>query len=263
MLKRELKVNLKNFIIWISVLIGLFLFVYLLYPSIISSGELENLDEMLKIFPPELLKSLNMDIATMDTAFGWIKTEGWVFVLLLIGAYSGLLGGTILLKEESDKTIEYLGCLPISRTRIVIEKTVAGLIYIILMVIIFLLFNYISLTLSGNFDKDVFLMLSLTPLLPSIVLFTLSMFIGTFFRKTKKITGIVLGITLASYLFNIFSELSEVTEFLKYISVFTLADIRGVIQTGQLDLGMVVLTVLLTIILTGATIYRYNKKEFI
>ena len=37
MLKRELKVNLKSFIIWTSILLGMFLIVYLMYPSIINS----------------------------------------------------------------------------------------------------------------------------------------------------------------------------------------------------------------------------------
>ena len=107
MFKREIKVNLKSFIIWLSVLIGIFLVAYLMYPSIINSDNAKMIDEMLKIFPEELLKAFNMDISSLDSAFGWLKSEGFVLVLLILGCYSGLLGANILLKEEDDKTIDY------------------------------------------------------------------------------------------------------------------------------------------------------------
>ena len=122
MFKREMKINFKSFVIWTSILIGLFLIVFLVYPSIINSENMEMMDEMMKMFPEEMLKAFNMDISSIDTAFGWLKTEGFVFVLLITGIYSGILGSNILLKEESDKTIEYLNSVPVTRKNIVINK---------------------------------------------------------------------------------------------------------------------------------------------
>ena len=37
MFKREMKINLKSVMIWTSILIGLFLVVFLVYPSIVNS----------------------------------------------------------------------------------------------------------------------------------------------------------------------------------------------------------------------------------
>ena len=84
MLEREIKVNLKNFIVWLLVLVGIFLVVFLMYPSIISSDNIKMIDEMMKVFPEEVLKAFNMDISSISSAFGWLKTEGFVFVLLII-----------------------------------------------------------------------------------------------------------------------------------------------------------------------------------
>ena len=75
MFKREIKVNFKSFIIWLMVLISIFLMAYLIYPSILESNNASMIDEMLKMFPPEVLSAFNLDIASMDSAFGWIKTE--------------------------------------------------------------------------------------------------------------------------------------------------------------------------------------------
>ncbi len=263
MFKRELKINLKSFIIWTSILIGLFLVVFLIYPSIINSANMEMIDEMMKIFPEEMLKAFNMDLSTIDSAFGWLKTEGFVFVLLITGVYSGILGSNILLKEESDKTIEYLNSVPVTRKNIVLNKILCGLFYIILMIVIIGIFNFIGLSLSGEFDRKSYILLSITPLFSSIVIFAICLFLSTFTHKTKKTLGISLGIVFVSYFLNVISEIGESTEFLKYISIFTLADIRNVILNVSINPILVVLAMCITVIFMILTMIRYEKKELV
>lgn len=263
MFKRELKINLKSFVIWTSILIGLFLVVFLIYPSIINSANMEMIDEMMKIFPEEMLKAFNMDISTIDSAFGWLKTEGFVFVLLITGVYSGILGSNILLKEESDKTIEYLNSVPVTRKNIVLNKILCGLFYIILMIVIIGIFNFIGLSLSGEFDRKSYILLSITPLFSSIVIFAICLFLSTFTHKTKKTLGISLGIVFVSYFLNVISEIGESTEFLKYISIFTLADIRNVILNVSINPILVVLAICITVIFMILTMIHYEKKELV
>ena len=263
MFKREMKINFKSFIIWTSILIGLFLVVFLVYPSIVSSENMQMMDEMMKMFPEEMLKAFNMDISSIDSAFGWLKTEGFVFVLLITGIYSGILGSNILLKEESDKTIEYLNSVPVTRRKIVINKIICGLLYIILMVLAIGIFNFIGLTLSGDFDRKSYLLLIVTPLFSSIVIFAVCLFLSTFTHKTKKTLGISLGIVFASYFLNVISEMGESTEFLKYISIFTLADIRNVIVDVSINPLIVALAIGITLLFIILTIIRYNKKELV
>ena len=263
MLKREMKINLKSFIIWMSIILGLFLLIYLVYPSIINSDNIKMMDEMMKLFPEELLKAFNMDISSMDTAYGYLKTEGFVFILLLTGIYSSIIGSNILLKEENDKTIEYLNTLPVTRTKIVTSKILCALTYVISMIIILSIFNYIGLSISGDFDKKQYILLSITPLFSSLVIFSVCLFLSTFTHKTKNTIGISLGIVFASYFLQILSELSDKVEFLKYITPFTLADVRNVITDITINPVNVILSLLLTIIFIILSIYNYNKKELV
>ena len=263
MFKREMKINLKSVMIWTSILIGLFLVVFLVYPSIVNSENMEMMDEIMKMFPEEMLKAFNMDISSINSAFGWLKTEGFVFVLLITGIYSGILGSNILLKEESDKTIEYLNSVPVTRKNIVINKILCGLLYIILMIAIIGIFNFIGLSLSGEFDRKSYILLSITPIFSSIVIFAVCLFLSTFTHKTKKTIGISLGIVFASYFLNIISEIGESTEFLKYISIFTLADIRNVIINESVNPLMIVLTIGITVVFMILTTIRYEKKELV
>lgn len=263
MFKREMKVNFKNFLIWLLVLIGIFSVVFLIYPSIVNSDNIKMMDEMMEMFPKEMLIAFNMDISSISSCFGWLKTEGFVFVLLIIGSYAGILGSNILLKEENDKTIEYLNSLPIKRTNIVCSKVLAGLTYIISIVLLLGIFNFIGLSLSGDFDKTQYLLLSITPIFSSVVIFFGCMFLSTFTHKTKKMLGISLGIVFISYILQMLSTLSETTEFLKYFSVFTLADIRNVIIEVAINPIMIVISISLSLLLLVLTLICYNKKELV
>jgi len=263
MFEREMKVNFKSFLIWMLILIGLFLVVFLIYPSMIKSENMEMMNEMMKVFPPEVLKAFNMDIANIDTAYGWLKTEGFVFVLLITGIYSGILGSSILLKEENDKTIEYLNSVPVTRGKIVLNKIACAIIYIIIMVIGLGIFNYIGLLLSGDFDKKAYICLSITPIFSSIPIFAICLFLSTFTHKTKKTLGVSLGIVFASYFLQIISEMSENTEFFKYMSVFTLADIRNVIVEGKIDLVISVIAVAIAVGFMALAKVRYERKELV
>lgn len=263
MIKRELKVNFKNFILWTSILVGIFLVVFLVYPYIMTDDSMKNLDEMMKVFPKELLKAFNMDLTSINTAYGWLKSEGFMFVLLIIGFYSSNLGYNILLKEEYDKTAEYLSFLPIKRSKILTNKIIVSIIYIIGMTLILGIFNYIALSISGDFNHKQYILLSLTPILISLPLFALNLFISTFIKRPKKGLGLSLGLVFLFYIINVLSELSSKIEFIKYFSIYTLADTRKVIEKIEINPINIIISLSLTIILIIVSYKRYNNKELI
>ena len=263
MLRREMKVNFKSFIIWLLIVMGIFSIVFLIYPSIIDSDNIKMMYELLKIFPEEVLKAFNMDISSLDSAYGWLKSEGFVFLLLIVGCYAGILGSNILLKEENDKTIEYLNSLPVRRRDIVVQKALAGLAYIVLMVGLIGIFNFIGLSLSGDFDQKQYLFLSITPLFPSVVIYFICMFFSTLTHKTKKMIGVSLGIVFISYMLHMLSTIADSVSFLKYFSVFTLSDIRNVITSTSIDPIMVVLSIGISGLFFILTMMHYNRKELI
>lgn len=263
MIKKEFKTNVKSFIIWLSVLIIMFLMVYLIYPYIITSDTVKELDKAMEVFPKEMIKAFNMDMASITTAYGWLKTEGFMYILIIIGLYSSILGGTILLKEENDKTIEYLESLPIKRNNIITNKIIVGIVLIVSIVLILGIFNYIALTLSGDFNQKEFILLSTTPLLIGIPLFGINLFISTLFHKTKYTIGISLGLVFIFYLINILSELSKEVEFLKYFSIYTLADTRNIITNIEINPMMIIISIVISFIFIAGSYIIYNKKELI
>lgn len=262
MIAKELKANLKGFIILMAILIGMFLFVYLIYPFIITDEAIAGMEELLKVFPEELLKAFNLDVDSLSNAYGWFKSEGGVFALLAFAIYASILGIGTLLKEEKEKTIDYLISLPIKRKQILTNKIISSLIYIISMVVIFTIFNLIALTLTSEYDIKEFLLLSVGPLLVSIPMFFLSLFISTILKRSKGTVLIALGLSFVFYFINLVSQLSSEVEALKYLSLFSLADVNNVMNNDTLSIWCVIISILISALFALLSYVTYDKKEF-
>lgn len=263
MIKRELRVNLSSFIIWTSILLIMFLVVFLVYPSLMTGENMQMMNEMMAMFPEELLKAFNMDITSLDSAYGWMKSEGFIFLLLISGIYAATLGGNIILKEETERTCEYLNCLPVKRRNILFNKIVVSLIYIISMILFVGLFNLIALLISGDFNIKQYIMLSITPILSSLPIFAIMLFISTSTKRFKKLFGIGLGFVFINYFLNIVSELGEEVEFFKYFTIFTLADTRNIILENSLNPWMIIISLLLTLGFIYGSFIQYERKELL
>ena len=263
MIKRELKANLKSFIIWTSILVVLYAVVIILYPHIVPADSMDAMKEMMQIFPEEILKAFNMDIDSMSSAYGWLSSEGFTLMLLATGVYASLMGASIVLKEESDKTIEYLGMLPVKRSQILTNKIIVALVYIVGLVLLVGFVDYLAL-LTGEFNSHLqYWLLSLTPLLIALPFFAINLFISMFLHKTKATIGISLGVVFISYVINVLSLLSDKVEFLKYFSIHTLADTMNVVKDTKLNPIMVIISLVITILFIGLSYIRYNKKELV
>lgn len=260
MFKRELKINLRSVIIWALTCMGIFLTGFLVYPTMPKGA---NLDELLNSMPKEFMKLFNMDITSINNVFGWIKTEGNMFLLLITGVFASTLGASILLKEESEKTIEYLAAKPVTRNQIVTAKIFSGMLCIIIMNLAVTIFNYIGLTLSGEFNSQEYFILSFAPLLAALPLFCMSMLLATFFDKTKKTSGLSIGLVFLSYFLSVAANMSDKVNFLKYFSIYTLANSREIILNKALGWENLGIALGLLLLLMPLIYYRYNKKELV
>ncbi len=261
MIKKELLNNIKSFVICFSVLVLVFLFVYIIYPIVITEDTIKSMDDMMKMMPEEFLKAFNMDTTSISTPYGWVKSEGFVFVLLGVGIYASILGSNIVLKEEIDGTIEYLGYLPITRNKIMTNKIIVSLIYISGMIIGFMLFNLIALIISQDINIKEFMLLFFSPFLVAIPLFFINLFLSAIAKKNKKIIGLSLGLVFIFYFINLVSEISDKVEFLKYFSLYSLCDIRNIITNTKLSIWCILISVIISIGFCFISFIMYNKKE--
>ena len=75
--------------------------------------------------------------------------------------------------------------------------------------------------------------------------------------------GLSIGITFISYFLNTLSDMNEKVEFLKYISVYALADMRNVMLDVRINPVFIVICVVVSVMMLLLTIYRYDRKELV
>ena len=259
MYKRELKVNLKSFIIWTTILSLILLLSYAFYPSMDQSI---SMDEILEMLPEELIIAFNMDIVSVDTAFGWFATEGYVMLALIGSCYASLLGSTILLKEESEKTIEFLMSKPASRLSVFRSKLLAGLTYITAINLILFAVTTISLLLLDSLELKIVLLLSGSLYFIHLIFFFVTFLISLFFTKTKKMIGLSLGLVLGTYFLQIISVINDRIEFLKYFSPFEYFSPRYIIRNEMYNVWYLLLLFLIVSVSVLVSIKVYKNKEF-
>jgi len=259
MLKRELKINLKSLAVWSFIITIVFIISFLVYPSIINQSS--ELDKLVNTLPKEVLEIFNMDVISLNSVSGWLLTEGYLMINLLGSCFFAILGGTILLKEENDKTIDFLFSKPIKKSSIVTSKLITGLIYILIFNLLISLTTLIGLKLSNDLNLNNWFLSSIAPIFIHTLFFCLSLLISNYFRKTNKSITFNIGIVLGTYLIGVLSLMSDKLEFLKYLSPFEYINSKTIITNNSLDIFNLVLLTIYIIISVIGFYSTYNKKE--
>lgn len=259
MFKRELKVNLKSLIIWTTIIVAMFIIVFLIYPSLMK--DVDKIEALLETMPKEMLSVFNMDIISINSVSGWLLTEGYLMINLLGGCFFAILGGTILLKEEHDGTIDFLYSKPVTKNQIVTAKLLTGLTYIIAFNLVISICTLIGLSLSNDFNWMHWLLSSIAPIFVHTFFFTLSLLVSNYFKKTNKSITINIGIVLGTYIIGVIALMSEKLEFLKYFSPFEYINTKPIVTNNSLDILNISLLVIYTGIILVGLYSTYNKKE--
>ena len=260
MIKKEFKCNFKGLLIWCLITILFLILIFAIYPSVIKENE--NMSQMMEqMFSKEILALFNMDIVSFDSVFGWLASEGYVMLTLLLSSYFAILGGTIVLKEHSEKTIYFLYSKPISKRRILSFKIITGLTYAFIFNLIIALTNLIGLYLSNDLDLSKWFWISIMPFLLSIFIYLVSLFISIHLKKTSTSIGVSLGIVFLFYILNVISLLSDKLDFIKYLSPFYYIDARNILENGQPNFINIIVLFFLSFIFMLLSYFKYDKKE--
>jgi ABC-2 type transport system permease protein len=259
LLRKELKDNLKSFIIWTTIITLFTVMMIAAYPSF--SDDIDAVNDMIKGLPEGLLKAFNMDKITFDTAIGYFATEGYMFVSILGGCFAAITASSIISKEESDKTAEFLLTKPITRNKVVTHKIITTLIYITSLNVIISLITLIGFNLINDFDFTKWLLISVGPLLLCYTFAAISFLLSCFIVKSRKVMTASLALVLGTYMLNIIAKLTDTLSFLKYLSPFEYVDANYLIIDEIIPLKYIIIMIVIITTCTALTYKLYNKKD--
>lgn len=216
---------------------------------------------------------LNQFPATVQALFGMtgldmVKLSGYfgilfIYIIVILSVHAGMLGAGVLADEERDKTTEFLLVKPRSRSAIITQKMVAGLVYLAVLWGVVVITTWVAtLTLmnTGEFMRDFWnFMVALG--VTQLTVFALGAAAASLTKNPKLPTRLVAIVVFASYLIFALVKLSPSLGALKYISLFCYFDAVNIINDGKLQpLSIIVFGTLFVVGIVGTYIF-YRRRD--
>ena len=256
-IKREIKSNFKSLIIWGIVIIVFNIMFFIEYGSIAKSAENASYYDMM----PNIVKVM-MGFSKLPLA-----SEGGYYACmffwssLIMYIFATLKGSDILMKEEKDKTADFLYTKPIKRSTVLTAKILVAIINIAVLVVLNLLvikiayipqienkglINDINITMIGLFVS-------------SIIYLMAGIFLGTAIKNINKAQIYSVVFFLITYLGVIIIDMLE-KEKLYFLSPFKYFNAVDILEKG-IELKYILLSVGLIIALAIASYIKQEKRN--
>lgn len=259
--QREMKRNLKSLIIWSVIFSAYILLLLSMYPQF--AADQQALHNMMEAYPEQLKKAFGMDTLNFGSVLGFYGVQVYMMITLVGSIYSAMLASGILVKEESEKTIEFLLSKPITRAQIVFQKWGAVLTNLVIFNACITTASIIGFQFTKNetVSFSLFSLLIIAALLLHVTIAAISYLLSSIMRKSRTIVSISLGLVFLFYVMDIAAGVSDQLSFLGHISFFTYVDAADIINNQSLNLLHVfIMLIISTLCITSAFIY-YRKKD--
>lgn len=178
---------------------------------------------MINLIPKSALEFKGLsNINDLNSVLGFYSVNNIIYMMVLGSIFSIVISCNILLKEEYNKTAEYLLTRPLSRKTIFLTKLLVIIIQVFFLNVMTSLVGYISMKLvfEGYFSLSAFLILSLYTFLLNLLFVAIGLCISVFVKKAKPITTIGIALVLFFYFLFTISKITVTASDIGYISPF-------------------------------------------
>lgn len=254
---RELRANLKTFLIWTASLTVVYF---------AASSEFSVFESDPAII--EAMQSLEFIFEVMGTSLANITTpEGYlsilgVYILLPIGIYASLLGSNIISKEERGKTAEFLFTLPLSRSKVLVSKLIVGFFYIVLMdatIIGSLIAIFSRYELTESFYSFVFY-LAIGIFFIELIFMSIGMALAAIVKQYKRSGSYTLGILLSTFMLSMLMGMTDKIDFMKYVTPFQYFLVEDMLNS-HIEYTFVFISIGIVIICITSMFLTFRKRD--
>jgi ABC-2 type transport system permease protein len=259
---KEMRKNALSLIAWmiaITLLISLTMAVYRTF--------VENQSKilgMMSLVPKGALQFKGIsNFNDLISVLGFYSVNNIIYMMVLGSIFSIVLASNILLKEEYNKTAEYLLTRPLTRSEIFFSKLAVILLCVFLLNLVTALAGFICMELvkTGPFSIRAFLILSLNTLLLNLLFGAIGLFLSTLVKRPKPITTFSIGLVLFFYFIYTLSKITESAAKIGYLSPFKFVNMDAINPEYKLDFWQFLYFIGISLLLIGLSYRLYNRKD--
>jgi ABC-2 type transport system permease protein len=259
---KELQRNSFSLIIWMIVITIFISVTMAVYPTFLENQS--KVMGMMSLIPKGALQFKGIsNFNDLLSPLGFYAVNNVIYMMVLGSIYAIVLSSGILLKEEYNKTAEYLLTRPLSRSEIFFSKLAVILINVFLLNLVTALAGFICLELvkNGTFSIRAFLILSLYTLLLNFLFAAIGLFLSVLVRRAKPITTFSIALVLIFYFIYTISKITESASKIGYLSPFWFASTDAINPAYTIDLWHLAYFIGISLLLTGLSFRFYKRKD--
>jgi ABC-2 type transport system permease protein len=176
---------------------------------------------------------------------------------------AAIWGSDVISKEERDKTVEFSLVLPVSRSRVITAKLLAGLVNCAAFAAITWAMSLLFVrTYTPDSEFYSFLALEMEAMFViELVFLALGLLLGCAMKQYKLSSSVAVGIILATYIMSVLSGMHKNLDFLKYFTPFKYFDAGALLRDGAVDGGYVLLSAAIVAVCVAAAYLTYNRRD--
>lgn len=257
----ELRAYRKSTLYWTLALILTVMVFMSLYPAF--SKDMAITKKLLEGFPEGVRKAIGI---SMDSFFTILGFYSFVFAYIMIcGSIQAMnYGLSVLSKEVTVHTADFLLTKPIRRVTIVSSKILAILSCLLFTNILYTIFAGLMLSFlaSDTINWTAFLLISLSLFLVELIFLFLGLLLSVIIPRIKSVITISLASVFGFFTLDLFNGVIN-DKFLRYLIPFKYFDAMNMIQNHSFETPYLVITLTFVLVATLLSYQLYLKKDFL
>ena len=258
----EIKRNAFSLILWMIVITLLISLTMSVYRTFVENQS--KILGMMSLVPKGALQFKGISNFTdLLSVLGFYTANNIIYMMVLGSIFAIVLSSNILLKEEYNKTAEYLLTRPLTRSEIFFSKMAVVFLYIFLLNLVTALAGFICMELVKTvpFSIKAFLILSLYTLLLNLLFGAIGLFLSTLVKRPKPVTTFSIGLVLIFYFIYTLSKITESAAKIGYLSPFKFVSMDAINPAYKLDPWHLLYFTGISLILIAISHWLYNRKD--
>jgi len=259
---KEMQRNAMSLLLWITVITILISFTMSVYQTFVENRT--KVMGMINLVPKGALQFKGIsNVNDLVSVLGFYAVNNVIYMMVLGSIFAMVLGSNILLKEEYNKTAEFLLTKPLTRSEVFFSKLAVIILHVIMLNLVTTLAGFISMKLvqKDPFSTGAFLILSLYTLLLNILFGATGLLLSNLVKRARPITTLGIGLVLFLYFIFTLSKITESATKIGYISPFRYVGMEVTNPAYHLDIWNVVYFVGFTLLLTALSYRLYCRKD--
>lgn len=262
LLFKEMKRDAPGLMLWMIAITLLISLTLSIYPTFVENQS--KVLGMMSLVPKGALQFKGIsNFNDLLSVMGFYAVNNVIYMMVLGSIFAIVLSSNILLKEEYQKTAEYLLTRPLTRREIFFSKMFVVVLFVFLLNLVTTLAGYLCMELvkTGPLNIKAFLILSFYTFMLNILFGALGLFLSTLVKRPKPITTFSIGLVLVFYFIYTLSKITESASKLGYLSPFKYVNMDAINPAYRLEPWHMLYFFGISLVLIGTAYGLYSRKD--